>query len=316
MPDKLPEEFAPTGPKLSRFPIRPAPPVRPHLFPDEARFALRLAVMAGATELATWALLAVAGRQKAILLLAALRLLRPVWSWLGTRVSRPVVASSLLGAALLACLAPPQFFWLSGLPALGDLCASCIGDSVTIERRSAALSWLEMGQALGAALGVAVAVAYPEAVTAVAAAALALAFAGVRDLHDRGTPRSTWPLSAYRLRSPVAIHIVLPAYLCGLFIAPLHHAGRALGFLAPLAGMAVVARLEPLMRNAVWLPRIAVALTFASKVYPPLRPLAAGVAFGAIPASVARGAGEMERPVVSSLAWSALILGAAFGAVI
>src|SRR5437868_15101049 len=52
---KLPEEFAPRGPKLSRFPIQPAPPIRPRLFPDELRFAVRLAVLAGAGELAAWA---------------------------------------------------------------------------------------------------------------------------------------------------------------------------------------------------------------------------------------------------------------------
>ena len=46
------------------------------------------------------------------------------------------------------------------------------------------------------------------------------------------------------------------------------------------------------------------------------RLLALGALFVAIPASVARGAGEMERPVASSLAWSALGLGAAVGAVL
>ena len=45
----------------------------------------------------------------------------------------------------------------------------------------------------------------------------------------------------------------------------------------------------------------------------PLGLLAMGIMFAAIPAAVARGAGEMERPVVSSLAWSALIAGAAIG---
>jgi hypothetical protein len=41
-----------------------------------------------------------------------------------------------------------------------------------------------------------------------------------------------------------------------------------------------------------------------------------GAIFAAIPAAVARGAGELERPLVSSLAWSALIAGAALAAVI
>ena len=35
------------------------------------------------------------------------------------------------------------------LPAVADLCASAIGDSVTVERRAAAYAWLDMGQALG-----------------------------------------------------------------------------------------------------------------------------------------------------------------------
>jgi hypothetical protein len=42
----------------------------------------------------------------------------------------------------------------------------------------------------------------------------------------------------------------------------------------------------------------------------PLGPLALGAAATLLPASVARGAGEMERPVASSLAWMALALGA------
>ncbi|TMA28123.1 MAG: hypothetical protein E6J78_07485, partial [Deltaproteobacteria bacterium] len=63
MPEKLPEEFAPTGPKLSKLPVRPPPPLRPALFSDEARFALRLALLAGGTELAAWAWIgATAGR--------------------------------------------------------------------------------------------------------------------------------------------------------------------------------------------------------------------------------------------------------------
>ena len=52
--DKLPEEFAPTGPKLTRFSIQPAPPVRPRLLADEARFAARLSLLAGGAELAAW----------------------------------------------------------------------------------------------------------------------------------------------------------------------------------------------------------------------------------------------------------------------
>ena len=135
---KLPEEFAPTGPRLSRFPIRPAAPVRPRLFPDEARFALRLALLAAATECAAWAWLASPGTPRRWLLaLAAVRLLKPGWAWIGTRVPRPAVALVLVlaglgGAAhhLLAPAAGGLFSRLSlvaiGLPALGDLCASCV----------------------------------------------------------------------------------------------------------------------------------------------------------------------------------------------
>src|SRR6059058_1491213 len=139
MPDKLPEEFAPTGPKLSKFPIQPAPPIRPRLFPDEARFALRLALLAGGTELAAWAFLAATARPL-VLGLAALRLLRPAWAKLGTRWPRPLLAFLLLFETLLTLGANLATFGrlgaavviAAGLPALGDLCASCIADSVTV----------------------------------------------------------------------------------------------------------------------------------------------------------------------------------------
>ena len=315
--DELPEEFAPTGPKLSRFPIQPAPPIRPRLFADEARFALRLSVMAGATEFAAWAWLVARGRDREIAALVALRLLRPLWSWLGTRVPRTAVAAALLAGGLAACLAPAHLFWLAALPALGDLCASCVGDSVTVERRAAAYGWLDMGQALGAALGFAAGAAFPAAVPAAAAAGLALGFVGVRDLHDRGTPRSTWPLSSYRrLRTPIAGPLALLVLLAGSFTVPVGAMPRWAALASPLAGLALAARIERWTPNAAWLPRIALAVAIAGKLWPPLRPLAAGMAFAAVAASVARGAGEMERPLVSSLAWSALTAGAALGAVL
>jgi len=81
----LPEEFAPKGPKLSKFPIRP------RLFPDEARFALRLALLAGGAECAAWVLLAAGGAHRAIIALAALRLLKPLWAKLGTRLPRAAI---------------------------------------------------------------------------------------------------------------------------------------------------------------------------------------------------------------------------------
>src|SRR5262249_38964070 len=101
---KLPEEVAPTGPKLSKVPIRPAPPVRPHLFPDEARFALRVALLAGSCEFAAWARLAGLGRRREVMALAAMRLLGPFWSKLGTRAPRPAVAGVLMAVAVCAML--------------------------------------------------------------------------------------------------------------------------------------------------------------------------------------------------------------------
>ena len=53
-PPKLPEQFAPEGPKLSRFRIVPPPPLRPRLLPDEAKFAFRLSVLSGCAEFAAW----------------------------------------------------------------------------------------------------------------------------------------------------------------------------------------------------------------------------------------------------------------------
>ena len=70
------------------------------------------------------------------------------------------------------------------------------------------------------------------------------------------------------------------------------------------------------MPNAVMLPRLALAVAAAGLLVPPLRLLAMGALFAAIPASVARGAGEMERPIASSLCWSALASGAAVGAML
>jgi hypothetical protein len=70
------------------------------------------------------------------------------------------------------------------------------------------------------------------------------------------------------------------------------------------------------MPNAVVLPRVAALAAAVGWVYPPLRLLGLGIMFAALPAAVARGAGEMERPIASSLAWSALAAGAAVGAVL
>ena len=327
-PPRLPEEFAPTGPKLSRFRIVPPPPLRPRLFPDEARFALRLCVLAGCTELAAWAWFAHAGGNGTVLGWAALRLLKPAWSYAGTRLPRPAVAFALLFLALFGAAASLLSFghlFAAGLlavalPAVGDLCASCAGDSITVERRSAAFAWLDMAQGLGGALGIAVGTAFGGAATIAGAAALLVASVGVPDLHDRGTPRSTWGLPAFAhvLRSPLGAQLCALAFFGGFFALQQPHrpfpAWAAL--VLPLAGMAIAARLDPHLPNAVILPRAAAAVAVGGLFFPPLRLLAVGALFAAIPAAVARGAGEMERPIASSLAWSALVAGAAVGAVL
>ena len=220
---KLPEEFAPTGPKLSRFVIRPPPPVKPRLFEDEARFAVRLALLAGGTELAAWAWITRAHSLAPLVLAAliALRLLRPFWGWTGTRLPRPLVAFTLIAVALLAQGA--AIFTLgglafaaavaAGLPAVGDLAATTVADSVTVERRAAAYAWLDMGQGLGIALGIALGAAAPRLVPVGAAAALFLAGLGIPDLHDRGTPRSSWLLRSFAevARTPLASQLALLA---------------------------------------------------------------------------------------------------------
>ena len=359
MDAKLPEEFAPTGPKLSKFPIRPAPPIRPHLFPDEARFVLRLSLLCGGTEFIAWALLTRVGG-RAPLLLAGLRLLKPLWARLGTRFPRPLIAAVLL-LGMVSCLAAnmflyrrtglhwPVLFAMAGLPAVADLAASCVGDSITVERRAAAYAWLDMAQGLGALLGL---VAYPlcsltgEVGPTVAIflgatlVALLVASIGVVALHDRGTPRSSWPLTAYAsvARSDLGLKLMALAFCCsalamiaaremppplwrGLQIIPLETLREIPPWLAivlPIAGMIVAARIERLMPNAIKLPRAATGFAaiglFLS--FWPLGMFGLGMMFAAIPAAVARGAGEMERPLVSSLAWSALIAGAAVGSVL
>ena len=327
-PPKLPEELAPTSAKVSRFRIVPGPPIRPRLFPDEARFALRLSLLAGCTELAAWAWLARAYGRGAALGWAALRLLKPVWSVVGTRLPRPGVAFALLFLALFGAAAslfgPVRWLPLGvlavALPAVGDLCASCAGDTITVERRSAAFAWLDMAQGLGGALGIALGTAWPTPAMIAGGLALLVASIGVVDLHDRGTPRSTWGLAAYAhvFRSPFGAEICALAFFGGFFALQQPHRPFSpwAASLLPLAGMAIAARLDPHMPNAVILPRAAAALAVAGFFVPMLRLLSIGALFAALPASVARAAGEMERPIASSLAWSALAAGAAVGAVL
>src|SRR5205085_3953983 len=306
----------------------PPPPLRPRLLPDEAKFALRISLLAGCAEFAAWAWLAHAGGKGAALGWAVLRLLRPLWSRVGTRVSRPVVAFALLFVALLGAsislATVGQLFTLGllavALPAVGDLCASCVGDVITVERRSAAYSWLDMGQGLGGALGLALGASFPRVAVVAAAAALLVGSVGVPDLRDRGTPRSTWAPAAYLgvFRTPFAAQLCALVFFAAFFALqpPVRPHPWWMALLLPLAGMAIAARVDPFLPNAVVLPRAALVVAAVGWVVPPLRLLAIGALFAAVPASVARGAGEMERPVASSLAWCALAAGSAVGAVL
>jgi hypothetical protein len=334
--DDLPEEFAPTGPKLSRFPIRPAPPVRPHLFRDEARFARRLALLAGGSELAAWIwfarLLAHRGAVPvwAAVAFAALRLLRPFWSWLGTRVPRGFVAFTLLAVSLLLqgfaamTFADALAAAAAALPAVADLCASAAADAVTIERRATAYSWIDLGQGLGCGLGLALGTAEPGLASLVGTAALLAGSVAIPDLRDRRTPRSTWPASVRLevLRTPHAGQIALLAAFGGALAAAAGARSRGWWMLAaPLLGMAAAARGEAVARNALVVPRVLALVAcaaFALRWIAPSVAIALGLftlgAFcSAIPGAVARGAGEMERPVASSLGFSALALGAGLG---
>jgi hypothetical protein len=327
-PPDLPDSFAPTGAQLSRFRIVPPPPMRPRLLPDEARFALRLSLLLGCAEFAAWTWLAHAGGKGAALGWAALRLLRPLWSQLGTRAPRPAIAFALLFLALLGVAASlvtvGQLFTVAliavALPALGDLCASSSADSITVERRTAAYSWLDMAQGLGGALGLALGASFPRFAAVASAAVLLVGSIGIPDLHSRGTPRSTWPPDAYFrvLRSPFGAQIAALTFFTAFFALqpPSRPYPAWMALLLPLAGMAIAARIEPHLPNAVVLPRASLAAAVLGWIVPPLRLLAIGALFAAVPASVARGAGEMERPLASSLAWSALAAGAAVGAVL
>src|SRR5712664_888001 len=319
----MPEEFEPKAPPPSRFRIIPPAPLRPSLLPDEARFALRLSILVGCTELAAWAWFARAGPRGAVLGWATARLLKPVWALLGTRLPRPAVAYALLFLAVFGAaaglLAGASFASAAliavALPALADLCASCAADSITVERRSTAYAWLDMAQGLGGAVGLALGASFGGVAGVVAALALLAGTVGLPELRDRGTPRSTWTADAYLrvLQSPLGSQLVALVFF-GAFLATQPLAKPLPGWAAlllPLAGMAIFARLEPRMPNAILLTRMALGL-----VVPPVRLLAMGTLFAAIPASVARGAGEMDRPLASSLAWSALALGAAVGAVL
>jgi hypothetical protein len=119
------------------------------------------------------------------------------------------------------------------------------------------------------------------------------------------------------LRSPFGGQLTALAFFCGFFAFVVHPVEVPwVALLLPLAGMAVAARVDPLLPNAIVLPRIATAIAAVGWFVPELALFALGAMFAGIPAAVARGAGEMERPMASSLAWSALAAGAAIGAVL
>jgi hypothetical protein len=332
---KLPEEFAPTGPKLSKFVIRPAPPVRPHLFADEARFAGRLALLSGAAELAAWIwfarLLSHRGPAWAAVVFAALRIARPLWAWLGTRVPRALIAFMLLALSLLVqgfaamSFADALGAVAAALPAVGDLCASAAADAITVERRATAYSWIDMAQALGCCLGIAIGTAEPRLAPLVGTLALLVGSIAVPDLRDRRTPRSTWPVTVRwrALCTPLAGQLALLAVAGGAFAAAAAVRSKWgwWAIAAPLLGMAAAARAEVAARNALVVPRALFALGAVALglryVAPPaavaLGLFALGGFCSALPGAVARGAGEMERPVASSWSWSALALGAGIG---
>jgi hypothetical protein len=85
--------------------------------------------------------------------------------------------------------------------------------------------------------------------------------------------------------------------------------------------MALAARSEASARNALVVPRTLAVLGAAAlalrQVAPPAAVAVGLFALGgfcsALPGAAARGAGEMERPVASSLAWTALAVGAGVG---
>jgi len=333
--EKLPEEFAPTGPKVSKFSIRPPLPVRPRLFADEARFAGRLALLCGGAELAAWIwfarLLAHRGPAWAALAFAASRVLRPFWSWLATKLPRAFVAFAVLAISLLLqgfaamSFADALGAFAAALPAVGDLCASAAADAVTIERRATAYSWIDMGQALGCCLGLAIGCAEPRLAPLIGTAALLAGSLAVPDLRDRGTPRSTWPVAmrAQVLRAPLAGELALLASV-GAGLAAAAAVRSTWGWwaaAAPLLGMAAAARAESVARNALIVPRVLFALggvALALRIVAPPAAVVVGLLTlggfcSAVPSAVARGVGEMERPVASSLGWSALALGAGLG---
>jgi hypothetical protein len=331
----LPEEFAPRSRK-PRFATLPDAPVRPRLLAEESRFAVRLSLLAGAAELCAFAAFARLCTHRAFagaVVWAALRCARPLWALCGTVVPRGAVAFVLVAASLamqgaaLLSLRPDEALLAAaaGLPALGDLCATCLGEAIPLDRRPAGYSYLDIGQGMGVALGLAAGAAEPRLSPVISAVALLFGSVAIPDLRGRPGPRATFSLGlrVAAASTPFGAQGSILAFAIGglgaaaLVEAPLP---RWAAIAAPLAGMWLAARVDPRTRNAVVLPRVLVvlaalcALARAIGQWPSAAALAALVALGAaasaLPASVTRGSGELERPIVSSLVWTAFSLGA------
>jgi hypothetical protein len=332
----LPEEFAPRSRK-PRFATLPDAPVRPRLLADESRFAIRLSLLAGGAELCAFAALARLCTHRAFagaVVWAALRVARPLWAFCGTVAPRGAVAFVLVAASLavqgaaLLSLRPDEGLLAAAaaLPALGDLCATCLGDAIPLDRRSSGYSYLDIGQGMGVALGLAAGAAEPRLSPVIGAVALLSGSIAIPDLRSRPGTRATFSLGlrVAVARTPFGTHgSVLAFAIGGLAAAALVEMAlpRWAAIAAPLAGMWIAARVDPRTPNAVFLPRVLVglaalcAIARASGQWPSAAAsgglLVLGAAASALPASVLRGSGEMERPIVSSLVWSAFSLGAA-----
>jgi len=332
---ELPEEFAPRGHK-PRFATLPGAPVRPRLVADESRFAMRLSLLAAVSELCAFAAFARLCTHRAFagaVVWAALRVARPLWAYCGTVVPRGAVAFALVAASLalqgaaLLSLRPDEGLLAAAaaLPALGDLCATRLGEAIPLDRRSAAFSYLDIGQAMGIALGLGAGAAEPRLSPVFGVVALLFGSIAIPDLRSPPGPRATFSMAlrTAAARTPFGARISILAFLIG----GLGAAALVDGVLpwwaavaAPVAGMVLAARIEPRTRNAVVLVRALAAFAALCAVvraagqWPAAAAAAALVALGAaasaLPASVARGAGELERPIVSSLSWSAFSLGA------
>src|SRR5262245_35232844 len=201
-------------------------------------------------------------------------MLRPLWGFLGARLRRGAVAFALLAVSLLVqgfasmSFADALGATAAALPAVADLCAAAMADAVTVERRAAAYSWLDIAQGLGCGLGLAIGAAEPRLAPLVATAALLVGSLGIPDLRDRGTPRSTWPIRVRLqvLRTPLAGRLALLAAAGGgcAAAAAVRSSWGVWALVPPLLGMAAAARGEAAARNAPIVPWALVAIGAAA----------------------------------------------------